>query len=166
MLSGHFIATVVVAAGVGGLVANSPIALTVLTIAGAGYLLWLGVNMLLKPATPHAGEAESASSWGKWAAKGLCISGMNPKVFLLFLALLPQFASTQATWPLPAQMLALGMLHIVSCGAVYLLVGYGAERLLKARPAAAKAVSRFSGGAMVVISFILIGEQIYSHWMV
>ena len=41
MLSGHFLATLVVAAGVGSLLAGHPLALTLLTLAGCSYLLWL-----------------------------------------------------------------------------------------------------------------------------
>jgi threonine/homoserine/homoserine lactone efflux protein len=50
LLSGHLIATVVVAAGVAALLAGSPAVLAVLTVAGAGYLMWLGVGMLRYPA--------------------------------------------------------------------------------------------------------------------
>ncbi|EJN22745.1 putative threonine efflux protein [Pseudomonas sp. GM78] len=159
LLSGHLLATVIVAAGVGTLVTNHPFALSVLTIAGAGYLLWLGINMLSRPATPHADGIQASSSWKRWAIKGLCVSGLNPKVFLLFLALLPQFTDATAAWPVPLQMIALGLIHTVSCGVIYLLVGFGSQVVLTARPAAARRVSRFSGGAMIIIAIILLREQ-------
>ena len=159
LLSGHLIATIVVAAGVGTLVANHPLALTVLTVAGAAYLLWLGVNMLASPSTLHADDIEASNSWGRWALKGLCVSGLNPKVFLLFLALLPQFAHASASWPVPLQMIALGLVHTISCGVVYLMVGFGSEAVLHTRPAAARFVSRFSGTTMIIIAGILLVEQ-------
>ena len=56
MLSGHFLATLVVAAGVGSLLAGHPLALMLLTLAGCTYLLWLGGNLLLSPALPAAGQ--------------------------------------------------------------------------------------------------------------
>ncbi|MND41030.1 Leucine efflux protein [compost metagenome] len=159
LLSGHLIATMIVAGGVGTLVANHPVALSGLTIAGAGYLLWLGANMLGRPSTPHADETQASGSWKRWALKGLCVSGLNPKVFLLFLALLPQFADATAPWPVPMQMIALGLVHTVSCGVVYLLVGFGSQVILRARPAAAQGVSRFSGAAMIIIALALLIEQ-------
>ena len=91
MLAGHVVATVVVAAGVGALVSSQPVALTVLTVAGALYLVWLGVGMLRRPGSPHASEDVPSGSALAQAAKGPGVSGLNPKVFLLFLALLPQF---------------------------------------------------------------------------
>jgi threonine/homoserine/homoserine lactone efflux protein len=163
LLSGHLIATLVVAGGVGTLVANHPVALSVLTIAGAGYLLWLGIKMLARPSTPHADNSQASGSWKRWAIKGLCVSGLNPKVFLLFLALLPQFTDAAAPWPVPVQMIALGLVHTLSCGVIYLLVGFGSQVVLQARPAAARLVSRFSGAAMIIIAVVLLTEQMLSN---
>lgn len=159
LLSGHVLATLIVAAGVGTLVANHPLALSVLTVTGAGYLLWLGVGMLRDPATPHTDPSEAPGSPRRWALKGLCVSGLNPKVFLLFLALLPQFTNATAPWPVPLQMLALGLVHTLSCSVIYLLVGFGSQAVLGARPAAARWVSRLSGAAMIIIALVLLIEQ-------
>ncbi len=162
LLSGHLIATMIVAAGVGTLIANHPLALSVLTVAGAGYLLWLGANMLARPSTPHADASQTTDSWARWALKGLCVSGLNPKVFLLFLALLPQFTDTTAPWPVPMQMIALGLIHTISCGVIYLLVGFGSQVVLRARPAAAHLVSRLSGVIMIIIALVLLIEQLHA----
>ena len=90
---------------------------------------------------------------------GLGISGLNPKVFLLFLALLPQFVHPHAAWPIPAQIVALGLVHVASCAVIYTAVGTGARTVLGSRPGAARVVTRLSGGAMVVIGLVLIVEQ-------
>lgn len=161
MLIGHLIATLIVAAGVGSVIAGVPGVLSALTIAGAGYLLWLGVGMLRQPPEPLAGQEEDAGSPLKCALKGFCISGLNPKVFLLFLALLPQFTDVNAGWPLPLQMTALGLVHVFSCGVVYLLVGYGSGTMLRTRPRAAQNVSRISGGLMIIIAVLLLAEQFF-----
>lgn len=160
MVSGHLLATVIVAAGVGGLVMQVPYALSALTLMGAGYLLWLGLNMLVKPSKPTQGAAADKGTWKAWALKGLCVSGLNPKVVLLFLALLPQFTDSKSAWPVSAQMLMLGTLHALSCGVVYLAVGYGARAVLSSRPSAAVAVSRVSGAAMIIIAVTLAVERL------
>lgn len=156
MLSGHLVATLIVAAGVGSVITGAPGVLTVLTVAGAGYLLWLGIGMLRHPSAPAVGLNGDVGSRMKWALKGFCISGLNPKVFLLFLALLPQFTDVHAAWPLPLQMIALGLVHVFSCGVVYLLV-FGT--VLRTRPRAAQNVSRISGGLMIIIAALLLAEQ-------
>jgi threonine/homoserine/homoserine lactone efflux protein len=160
LLLGHLAATLVVAAGVGVLIAGMPVAMTALTIAGSAYLLWLGMGMLRNPPVPGTTQEHTqvSSCWG-WLLKGVCVSGLNPKVFLLFLALLPQFTDPSAAWPIPAQIVALGLIHLISCGVVYLLVAYGSHAVLRTRPQAAKAVGRFSGAVMIVIAVILLLRQ-------
>ncbi|GAA2587978.1 LysE family transporter [Winogradskya consettensis] len=160
LLAGHLVATAVVAAGVAALVAGSPLVLTALTVAGAGYLVWLGAGMLARPVTPSASGGQAPASWVRQAAKGAGISGLNPKVFLLFLALLPQFTRPAGAWPVAVQIIVLGLVHVASCAVVYTAVGAGARRVLGARPAAARAVTRFSGAAMVVIGVLLSAEQV------
>ena len=152
LMSGHLLATIVVVAGVGVLIAGHP-------LAGAVYLLWLGVMILRHPAAPSAAK-QSAGSWNRWAVKGLCISGLNPKVFLLFLALLPQFTDPHGSWPLALQMSALGAMHLMTCTLIYLLVGYGSRAVLAARPQAAKGVSMVSGLIMIAIAIILFYQQL------
>ena len=161
MLSGHLVATLIVAAGIGTVIAGAPGVLTALTLAGAGYLLWLGIGMLRQSPQTLTCQTEDAGSPQKWALKGFCISGLNPKVFLLFIALLPQFTDASATWPISLQMTALGLLHVVTCGVVYLLVGYGSSTLLRTRPRAAQNVSRISGSLMIIIALLLLAEQFY-----
>jgi threonine/homoserine/homoserine lactone efflux protein len=160
LLAGHLAATAVVAAGVGAWVARSPLVLTVLTAVGAAYLVWLGIGMLVHPVAPQAHAENASGSWLRQAAKGASISGLNPKVFLLFLALLPQFTSPNGSWPVAVQILVLGLVHVASCAVIYTGVGSGARRVLRARPTAARAVTRFSGAAMIVIGVVLLIEQL------
>jgi threonine/homoserine/homoserine lactone efflux protein len=88
--------------------------------------------------------------------RGVGVSALNPKGLLLFLALLPQFTSPRWSWPLTAQLGLLGLVFAASCGAFYLGLGSAARKILSARPSAARAVTRFSGAAMVVIGALLL----------
>ena len=159
LLLGHLLATVIVALGVGGVIASYPVALTALTTVGALYLLWLGITMIIHPSLLHAGETQESDSWMRWTIEGAGVSGLNPKVLLLFLALLPQFTDPTGAWSMPVQIIALGLIHIFSCGVVYLLVGFGSQTLLRTRPRAAQIVSRISGTAMAAIALLLFAEQ-------
>lgn len=160
MLAGHLLATLAVAAGVGGLLATHSLALSLLTLAGAAYLLWLGANMVRHPSVPRQDESLAEGSWRRWAVKGTCVSGLNPKVFLLFLALLPQFTDPHASWPTSLQIVTLGLVHITSCAVVYGLVGFGARKVLRTRPTGAQWVSRVSGIVMIVLGTALITERV------
>lgn len=160
LLVGSLIATAIVAAGLGALVARFPAVLTAITVVGAAYLLWLGVTVLARPSVPTLDEGATTGSAARWAMKGIGVSGLNPKLFLLFLALLPQFTHPNADWPIALQIVLLGCIHAASCAVVYTGVGTGARLVLGARPAAARVVSRISGTAMVLIGVFLLVERL------
>ena len=163
LLSGHVIATVIVAVGVAALLAGSPVIMTVLTVTGALYLVWLGIGTLRKPPTPQQDTGPREGSWWRQALRGAGISGLNPKVFLLFLALLPQFTDPSGSWPIATQIVTLGLVHVLSCAVIYTAVGLASRAVLRTRPAAARAVTRFSGAAMVAIGAALLIEQTTRH---
>ncbi|MGG2098721.1 LysE family translocator [Acinetobacter haemolyticus] len=162
LILGHLIAILCVAAGVGSLLNHFPILLTAMTVLGAGYLLWMGVHLLLQPATiSHTdGQNQSLMNAKAWLIKGVGISGLNPKVLLLFFALLPPFIHPKIALSPTVQIMMLGMIHLLSCAVVYMLVGVAAKKLLRTRPTAVKIVSRISGGLMVLIALILVVGQV------
>ncbi len=161
LLLGYLVLTVVVAAGVGALVAAGPVALTVLTVVGAVYLLWLGVTTLARPASPPgAGDETPSRSRAATLARGIGVSGLNPKGLLVFVALLPQFTRPDAPWPVEVQTAVLGSLFALTCGVTYLVVGASAHRMLRARPVAARIVSRASGIGMLAVGAGLLAERL------
>ncbi|MFF5859566.1 LysE family translocator [Streptomyces sp. NPDC012751] len=159
LVCGYALHTVLATAGLAVLVAGSPGLLTAVTVAGAGYLLRLGWNVLRHPATPSAADPSAADA--RPFLRGAVISGMNPKGLLLYLSVLPQFLTLRGPHlPVPAQTAALGLLHMACCAAVYLTVGTLARALLAARPSAARAVTRTSGAAMLGIGAFLLAERL------
>lgn len=160
LLAGYVVITLVVAGGAAALLARTPGALGVLTLAGAAYLGWLGLSTIVRPPTPQAASDAPTGSWVAQLGRGVAVSGLNPKALLLFLALLPQFTDPHGTWPAAVQIATLGGMHMLSCAVVYTGVGSGSRAILRTRPAAARAVSRFSGVAMTLISVGLVAEQV------
>src|ERR1700761_2088218 len=162
LVLGYTALTAVVAAGVGTLVARRPVLLTALTVAGGAYLIWRGAMTLAAPA-PDLDRSPAAVAGpepaGPTLARGLGVSGLNPKGLLLFLALLPQFADRHGSWPLPAQLALLGLVFTVTCGTFYLGLGSVVRAVLRPRPWTARAVTRLSGGAMIVIGVALLAER-------
>jgi len=158
---GYLAMTIVVAAGVGVLVASSPVALTVLTVIGGGYLIWLGATTLAHPARPPGAEepGQAPRTPASTIAQGIGVSGLNPKGLLVFVAMLPQFTTPAAAWPIAGQLAALGLVFTLTCAAVYLIVGASAHRVLRSRPSTAQAVSRVSGLCMIIIGAALLAEH-------
>lgn len=161
LVLGYIAATILVAVGAAALIAKTPFAFDILTLAGAIYLFWLGIGLLRKPPalqndTP---SLNSKSSNAQWIKRGFCVSGLNHKMFLFFLMFLPQFTSTKAAWPFSLQIFTLGIIHAFNCGSFYLLIGFLARALLKKYPQINLALSRFSAVSMMTISVILLVER-------
>lgn len=94
-------------AGLAALIANAPGAYAMIRLAGAGYLIWLGVMMIL-------GQGRTASGSGAPAATTLrdsiVVEVLNPKTALFFLTFLPQFVDPGAAMPAWLQFLVLGLI--------------------------------------------------------
>jgi threonine/homoserine/homoserine lactone efflux protein len=177
--------TVVVAAGVGAIIARTPASLTALTIGGGLYLIWLGAKTVTRPTAPAitpggapsgagsgsasgagsgvasgAGSGVASGTGRATLARGVGVSGLNPKGLLLFLAILPQFTSPRGSWPLTVQLAFLGLVFTLTCAAFYLCMGSLAGQVLRTRPGAARVITRFSGAAMIVIGALLLADRL------
>ena len=117
--AGCFVHIFAAAVGVSALMAASNLAFTALKWAGAAYLIYVGLRMLLaKPAIESAsatklvadeGQTYSASSLKSIFFQGFWTNTLNPKVALFFLAFVPQFI-TPDTENKPLAFLLLGLL--------------------------------------------------------
>lgn len=84
---------IIVAAGVGILVASSPAIFAAVRYAGAAYLVYLGVRMILsKPDVSSESTTQTRVS-GRWAMvrRGILVNLLNPKAIVFFLAFIPPF---------------------------------------------------------------------------
>lgn len=94
--AGCFVHIFAAAIGVGALLAASATAFTVLKWAGAAYLVWVGVRLLLARPSPQGwagspvGASQPASLWSVFRG-GFLTNVLNPKVAIFFLAFVPQF---------------------------------------------------------------------------
>ena len=82
------------ALGLSAILATSAGAFTVVKLAGAGYLVYLGVRSIRHAGDTH--DANAAGSGGGWVSayrQGVLTNVLNPKVAIFFLSLLPQFVA-------------------------------------------------------------------------
>lgn len=162
LVLGYSAMTLAVAAGVGAAVDRSSATLTGLTIVGGAYLMWHGAITFLHPAAPGADTGAESSLPGNTLWTGIGVSGLNPKGLLIFLALLPQFATAHGSWPFALQIAVLGLVFTLTCAVFYTCLGLFAHSILRVRPTAARTISRFSGAAMAIIGALLIVERLAS----
>jgi threonine/homoserine/homoserine lactone efflux protein len=74
-------------------------------IAGALYLLWLGIQMLRGAINPAPAENTKVRAGGAPFRQGFFSTILNPKVAVFFLAALPQFVGTGPDAPLHGMLL-------------------------------------------------------------
>src|SRR5688500_6632601 len=150
--SGSVIHTFAAAFGMSAILATSAQAFLIVKLAGAAYLTYLGVRMILEPARPaaEAAQFEGESPWAIYRA-GLLTNVLNPKVALFFMALLPQFVSASADSRVLA-FLFLGAVFIVNVTLWCLVLVWAAaaiSRRLRGRSSTGLALKRATGAIFV-----------------
>jgi threonine/homoserine/homoserine lactone efflux protein len=103
-----------VSLGLGAVLRASTLAYTVIKLAGATYLLWLGVRLLARPrrAVSLAGDpARLAPGLPDAFWRGLLTNLLNPKVGVFYVTFLPQFVPTGAS--VAAWTFALACIHVL-----------------------------------------------------
>lgn len=114
IVAGLFGWGLIVAVGLGALLAASELAYNILRWAGAAYLLWLGAKLLLAPrdAVPLTGAAtEAEGSGARWFVRGFLTNILNPKVGVFYVSFVPQFIPAGAS--VPAMTVLLTAIHAV-----------------------------------------------------
>jgi threonine/homoserine/homoserine lactone efflux protein len=163
LCGGYVLHTLLMVVGLAALLSGMPGVLGWLTVAGAGYLLWLGISTLR---SWRGASFTAADAVGKPAnqlrifLQGMGTSGINPKGLLFYVALVPQFVSPDAALPLPVQSGLLGLTFVLLAGIVYTCVALMARKLLQSRPGAARAVTLASGVIMIGLGSVLLAEQV------
>jgi threonine/homoserine/homoserine lactone efflux protein len=111
-LTGLLVHGVALAAGLSALLVASATAYIAVKLAGAAYLVYLGVQALLESRRPPADAPPAALAAPRRAfLAGLISTVLNPKPALFFLTFLPQFVDRDA--PVLPQILALATIHVV-----------------------------------------------------
>lgn len=151
----------ITAVGLGALLAASEVAYTVLRWVGAAYLLWLGVNLILKPRESFEALTESASPRRSGGAfwRGLLTNLLNPKVGVFYVSFLPQFIPAGAN--VPAWTALLGATHAL-IGLAWFICMIAATapiaRFLR-RAAVVRWLDRLTGGVFVAFGLRLALES-------
>jgi RhtB (resistance to homoserine/threonine) family protein len=151
ILTGCAVHAVAAAFGVSAILATSANAFAAVKLAGAAYLCYLGVRMLLER-TDHPQETRFAreSGWAIFRA-GLLTNMLNPKVALFFMAFLPQFVSPSAESRIVA-LLFLGAVFIFN-GAwwcvILVLTASAMSRRLRTRNTPSVLLKRATGALFI-----------------
>lgn len=120
IVCGLFVHTTLAAFGLSVILMTSALLFNIVKIAGAVYLIYLGI-MALKSKSSININKENASSFFLVFRQGLFTNLLNPKVALFFLALLPQFVKSNAESPVPFLILGFTFIFIGSLWSLFLV---------------------------------------------
>ncbi|HUR09305.1 MAG TPA: LysE family translocator [Nonomuraea sp.] len=137
------------AVGLSTLLAASQPAYDILRWAGAAYLVWMGIRMLVTRTKTQEGTAETG--FGTGFRRGLVTNLLNPKVGAFYVAMLPQFIPADA--PHAAMGLLLAGVHVGE-GLLWSTVLVGCAALMSGAlrtPAIRRLLDRVTG--IVIVAF-------------
>ncbi len=142
------------ALGLAALFKAAPWTFDVVRLAGAAYLLWIGIQCLRTTMLPNLNDAQATTTKPQWPAaiqRGLLTNLLNPKALLFCSVLLPQFIDPHAGSVL-RQFAILGMV-LVSVGFIfdsaYALVGAALGRWLQRSPSAQRLQQWLFGSLLI-----------------
>lgn len=152
---GVFAMVVLVAAGLGTLVAASAVALTIIKIGGGLYLIYIGAQAIrerksLRAALETKVPAQPVS-YRRLFRQGVVVGVTNPKAIIFFSAVLPQFVD-RSSGSVPLQMLVLGLLFLavaLVCDSAWGLLAGTARDWFARSPRRLEAIGG-AGGVMII----------------
>jgi len=153
------VVAVSVALGVGALVQQSAAVFTVVKLLGAGYLAWLGIQAIRHRHSLGAALDMAVEPRGdrKAASEGFLVGITNPKAYILFAAVLPQFAN-QAAGHVPVQLLLLSLVSLpigLICDSAWGLAASGVRSWFARSPQRLALVGGLGGLAMIGLGLTL-----------
>ena len=156
--AGLFAQVVLVALGLGVIVTGSDQAYTMLKLAGAAYLVWLGIGAI-RDRGDSARALQTASTERSTAPlrDGFVVGVTNPKSIVFLAALLPQYVDA-ATGMVAAQMVLLGAvfcLIAIVCDSTWAIVAARARQWLSSDPRRLTWMTIAGGLVMVTLGLVL-----------
>lgn len=156
--TGILIHTILASLGLSAILLASATAFNVMKIAGAAYLVVMGICTILseKPLLQTSTNSEGESAAAAYR-RGVLTNTLNPKVALFFLVLLPQFVSAENVFgPIPFLILGITYCTTSTVWSVFLAyISSFVSRLLQKNAHAQKYAQRGAG-----VIYVLLGLNV------
>jgi threonine/homoserine/homoserine lactone efflux protein len=151
--TGSVVHVVAATLGLSAVLVSSSAAFHVVKLAGATYLIALGVRTLLRREDAHDGDTRVPHRLSRVYAQGVIVNVLNPKTALFFLAFLPQFVDAERG-SVAIQMMVLGMVFIglgLLSDSTYALLAARLGGWLRSRPRFARRRRQFTGSMYIAL---------------
>lgn len=149
---GGYVHVMAAAVGLAAVFQWVPLAYAALKLAGAAYLVWLGIKLLVERVEVMAPTVPTAGCGHRVFVESVLVEVLNPKTAVFFVAFLPQFADPAAALPIWAQLLVLGTVVnlLFSSADIVCVLGAGAIADRLRRSARLVMWTRRMGGLLLV----------------
>ncbi|GAB5471510.1 MAG: LysE family translocator [Rhodospirillales bacterium] len=129
-----------------------PEAFLAVKIAGALYLVWLGIAMIRGGRAPMESADIKIKSKRRAFWESFLVELLNPKVALFFIAFLPQFVDPAASLPIWLQSLILGVIVNLTFSSADLVTVFLTSTIVRRlkRSSRALVVARWCGGSILI----------------
>ena len=146
-------------AGLAGILGNSPVLVSLLTIAGSAFLIWYGVRALSRALIPQSLQAAAGAepvSLGNAIAQAAGFTLLNPHVYLDTVLLMGSIGTRQ---PPDLRVWFVGGAACAS-GVWFTTLGFGARLLapIFARPLAWRVLDTLVGLTMLTLAVVLVRQ--------
>ncbi len=158
--TGLFVVMTLVALGLGPVVAGSAIVFNAIKLAGAAYMIWLGVQAFRHRTAMRVDDLEGVRVRLRPAQavrQGFIVGVSNPKGFMIFAAVLPQFVDVDAGH-VTGQMFVLGLVAVtigLLSDGLWALLASQLRHWFSASPRRGRAVGATGGLSMIGLGVAL-----------
>ncbi len=150
---GGYVHVFAAAFGLAALFTLVPVLYTVLKFAGAAYLIYLGVKLIISKRNIDLAPDEIAKKSPRRAFfESMTVEILNPKTAIFYLAFLPQFTDVAASFPIWLQLVILGVVVNVVFSSADVVCVFLANKIattFKQSASANRWAERLGGGLLV-----------------
>ena len=156
---GGYVHVLAAALGLAVLFQAVPVLYAGLKLAGAGYLIWLGIGMIRNREAGQMADIQvTAKSPRRAFWQSVSVEVLNPKTAIFYVAFLPQFTDPVAGLPLWAQLMVLGTavnLMFSSADVGCVMLADRVTRALRGSARGARWLHRLGGGVLIALGLRL-----------
>lgn len=145
----HVFAT---ALGLSAALAYVPNVYAAIKLAGALYLIWLGIALIRQRDDNEEVPVARIKSARKAFVESIIVEVFNPKAALFFVAFLPQFVDPAGAWPVWVQLLVLGVATLAAFTSADIVTVFAASAIAARAEAggAMRKVLKWFGGSILI----------------
>jgi len=146
---GDFTAMTISLLGAGAILAASATLFTVLKLVGAGYLIWLGIQLWRADPSLRFSRARAGADGRRMFLNAFVVTALNPKSIVFFIAFVPQFVDPAGSVVAQFAILEVTFLVLAALNVIVWALLAGQMRARFQHPAMLRRINRLGAGFLI-----------------